>query len=159
MWLVLPDEGVTPEELMTDEKLFALTCSTQQYISEDEWPDQKFMMIHLRMPKFDVSSDFKLTEGLKKLGITDIFDGSAADLTPLVGEDSGMKPSYTSAKQAARVVVDEEGVTAAAYTAMMMAGSAMPPKDEVEFTLDRPFFFALSHNAALPLFTGIVNEP
>jgi len=159
MWLVLPDEGVTPEELMADEKLFLLTCSGKQYLSEKEWPDQKNVRIHLRMPKFDASSDFKLTEGLKKLGVTDIFDGSAADLTPLVGEDSGMKPSYTSAKQAARVVVDEEGVTAAAYTAMVMAGAARPPEEEVEFTLDRPFFFALSHNAALPLFTGIVNEP
>ena len=159
MWLVLPDEGVTPEQLMNDEKLYELTCSGNQYLSEEDWPDQKNVMIHLRLPKFDASSDFKLTEGLKKLGITDIFDSSVADLTPLVGEDSGMKPSYTSAKQAARVVVDEEGVTAAAYTAMMMAGAARPPEEEVEFTLDRPFFFALSHNAGLPLFTGIVNEP
>ncbi len=47
---------------------------------------------------------------------------------------------------------------AAAYTVMMMAGAAMPPKDEVDFTLDRPFLFVVTGADSLPLFVGIVNS-
>ena len=159
MWLVLPDEGVSTDDLLADDKLYELVYSGKMYISEEDWPDQKNVKINLRMPKFDVVSDFGLTEGLKKLGVTDIFTAGKADLTPLVGEDSRNSPAYSAAKQAARVTVDEEGVTAAAYTAMLFATSAMPPKDEVDFTLDRPFIFALSHADGLTLFTGVVSEP
>ena len=60
---------------------------------------------------------------------------------------------------AARVAIDEEGVTAAAYTVMMEAGAAMPPDEEIDFTLDRPFVFAITSQDGLPLFIGIVNTP
>ena len=56
--------------------------------------------------------------------------------------------------------VDEEGCEAAAYTVVMVeAGGAMPPDDEVDFTLDRPFLFAVTGDSDLPLFTGVVNQP
>ena len=35
----------------------------------------------------------------------------------------------------------------------------MPPDDEVDFTLDRPFLFAVTGDSDLPLFTGVVNQP
>ena len=67
---------------------------------------------------------------------------------------------YLSAAQhAARVKIDEEGCTAAAYTVMMAAGTAMPPDDEVDFVLDRPFIFAITGADGLPMFVGIVNNP
>ena len=56
--------------------------------------------------------------------------------------------------------VDEEGCEAAAYTVIMTeCGAAMPPDDEVDFTLDRPFLFAVTGDSDLPLFTGVVNQP
>ena len=60
---------------------------------------------------------------------------------------------------AARVAIDEEGVTAAAYTVMMMAGAAAPPEEEMDFVLDRPFLFAITGADGLPLFVGVVNRP
>ena len=63
------------------------------------------------------------------------------------------------AQHAARVTIDEEGCTAAAYTVMMAAGTAMPPDEEVDFILDRPFLFVLSSLDGLPLFAGVVNDP
>jgi serine protease inhibitor len=40
-----------------------------------------------------------------------------------------------------------------------MAGSwAAPPDDEIDFILDRPFFFVITRSN-LPLFAGVVNEP
>ena len=58
-----------------------------------------------------------------------------------------------------RVAVDEEGVTAAAYTVMAMSGSGMPPEDEMDFTVDRPFLFAITSDDGLPLFVGSVYQP
>lgn len=65
----------------------------------------------------------------------------------------------SKADHAARVAIDEEGVTAAAYTVMMMAGTAAPPEEEMDFVLDRPFLFAITGADGLPLFVGVVNRP
>ena len=57
------------------------------------------------------------------------------------------------------MAIDEEGVTAAAYTVMAAAGSSAPPEDEVDFVLDRPFLFVLASDDGLPLFAGTVAQP
>ena len=115
--------------------------------------------INLSMPRFDVSSDLDLIGGLKELGVTDIFDMDVSNFDPL--EASTDDPLYVSkAQHAARVKVDEEGCEAAAYTVIMVdCGAAMPPDDEVDFVLDRPFLFAVTGESGLPLFTGVVNQP
>ena len=41
----------------------------------------------------------------------------------------------------------------------MEAGAAAPPKDEMDFVLDRPFLFAITGTDGLPLFVGVVNQP
>ncbi|MBR7136536.1 MAG: serine protease, partial [Clostridia bacterium] len=60
---------------------------------------------------------------------------------------------------AARVTVDEEGVTAAAFTEIALAGGAAAPSDEVDITLDRPFLFVITGINGTPLFAGTVCEP
>jgi serine protease inhibitor len=57
------------------------------------------------------------------------------------------------------VTIDEEGVTAAAYTVMEMTGDSAPPVEEVSFTLDRPFLFVLTGQGGEILFSGTVNQP
>ena len=42
---------------------------------------------------------------------------------------------------------------------MMEAGAAMPPDEEVDFILDRPFLFVIESHDGLPLFVGTVNTP
>ena len=43
---------------------------------------------------------------------------------------------------------------------MVFAGAAMPPSEEVDFPLDRPFVFLITNSdGSLPLFAGIVNNP
>lgn len=57
----------------------------------------------------------------------------------------GAKEIFVSTVQHdVRVAIDEEGVTAAAYTVMAMSGAGAPPDDEIDFVLDRPFLFALT---------------
>ena len=65
----------------------------------------------------------------------------------------------SQAEHAVRVAIDEEGVTAAAYTVMASAGSGAPPEEEVDFTLDRPFIFVVTNPNNVPMFIGIVNNP
>ena len=44
-------------------------------------------------------------------------------------------------------------------TVMMMCGEAAPPEEEVDFTLNRPFVFAITGTDGLPLFVGVVHQP
>ena len=59
-----------------------------------------------------------------------------------------------------RVAIDEDGVTAVAYTLIVTKnGAAPPPDDEVDFVVDRPFLFLITGADDVPLFAGVVNQP
>ena len=153
MRLILPDEGVSAEELLNDRGAMdhMMVMKGLEYTTSS-----KYVTVNLSVPKFDVSSRIDLEDGLNKLGITDIFDPVKSDFTPLT--DSVDVIALSQAEQAARVMIDEEGCKAAAFTVMLDAG-AMPPQDKVDFVLDRPFIFELISENGLPLFVGIVNDP
>lgn len=154
MWLFLPDEGVAPEEIVEEVHAF-LQKHPHHYNSGYE--NRKDIQVNLSLPKFDINADLHLEDTLKSMGITDVFDVTQADFTPILpNADDGY---ISDVKHAARVTIDEEGVTAAAFTLILRCGSAMPPDDEVDFVLDRPFLFCVESEDDLPLFTGIVNEP
>lgn len=166
MWLILPDEGYALDKLLDSGEAMDFLLHDKHGRWDEKaqetvgaWPDQKTLKVNLSMPRFDVSSDLDLIEGLKALGVTDVFDWTVSNFDPL--EASTDDPLYISkAQHAARVKVDEEGCEAAAYTVMIMeCGAAMPPDEEVDFTLDRPFLFAITGDSGLPLFTGVVNQP
>ena len=154
MWLILPDKGTGPDDLLASGEAMGFLLAVRS-----GYADSKVLTINLSMPKFDVSSDLSLIEGLKALGVTDVFDGGVSNFDPL--EASTDDPLYVSQVQhAARVKVDEEGCEAAAYTVIMMEPSSAPlPADEMDFILDRPFLFAITGDSGLPLFTGVVNQP
>ncbi len=148
MWLILPDKDKTIDDVLKAGDYIGLTNS-------GEWKDQKQLIINYSVPKFDISSEIDLKNGLKSLGVTDIFETETADFSPL--SDSAMRVS--TAKHAARVVIDEEGCTAAAFTAIEYDGEAEPPEEEIDFILDRPFLFMIESDAGQPLFIGEVNNP
>ena len=154
MWLILPDEGYTPEDLLKDPE--ALSFLSNAAVRSD-WEGNKRPIIHQSIPKFDVSASADLAEGLKALGVTDVFDAQRADFTPALPGAEGVAVSQVS--HAARVTIDEEGCTAAAFTVLPMAGAVPPPDEEVDFTLDRPFLFLVESESGQPLFTGVVNQP
>lgn len=154
MWFLLPDEGVSPEELLSDSEAADFLFSTEK----SEWENVKVLFVNKSIPKFDVSSQFDLDEGLKNLGVTDIFDPEVSDFTPMT-TDAGVPIVLSHANHAARVMIDEEGCTATAFTVLPGVGAAAPPDDEVDFVLDRPFIFCITGDSGLPLFVGIVNCP
>ena len=149
MELILPDEGVTPAMLLEEEEFWDYA------LNPGEWAQQKYLVVRLGLPRFDVAGDLELGKSLRELGVRDVFDASRADFSPL-----GVPEAFLSqVRHAARVKADEEGVEAAAYTVMMVAGAAMPPEERVELTLDRPFVFVLKGNDGAPLFVGVVETP
>ena len=152
MWFILPDEGVSVDDLLQDEQAMSFIV-TNKY----EWVDSKFLIVNLAVPKFDVVSDLDLISGLKALGVSDVFDSEVSDFSPMT-EDTD-EVFLSQVKHAARVMIDEEGCTAVAYTVMPATGSAAPPDEEIDFTLDRPFIFVITGTDGLPLFVGVVNQP
>ena len=154
MWFLLPDEGMSPEGLLQD-------AETMDFLrSHGAWEQSKQLSINVSIPKFDVSSQLDLLEGLTMLGVTDVTDPNRSNFSPLVAEPMDDPVVLSEAKHGVRVAIDEEGLTAAAYTVMAMdTSSAMPPDDTMDFVVDRPFVFAVTDDLGLPLFVGIVNQP
>ena len=152
MWFILPDEGVAVDELLQSEEVLGLMASGPNELAG------KYAVVHLSVPKFDIAAQLDLIGGLMVLGVTDVFDPDVSDFTPMT-TDTDMPIYVSEATHAARVKIDEEGVEAAAFTVIIADGAAAEPEDEIYFTLDRPFLFAISSRDGLPLFTGVVNRP
>ena len=155
MRLILPDEGISPEDLLDDAQVCEYLTQSQQAASANE----RHAFVNMTVPKFDVSSGMNLEDGLKTLGITDIFEPDKADFSPLTANAADAENVYLSkAEQDARVLIDEAGCKAAALTVLEFACTGAPT-EQYEFVLDRPFLFEIISDAGMPLFVGIVNNP
>lgn len=152
MWMVLPDEGVTPQQLLDQGE------AGKFFMSVRDWDNLEAKIINLALPKFDVSSQTSLLEGLKTLGVTDVMDSGSADFSPLSDNAAGL--FLSQAEHSVRVAVDEVGITAAAFTYEVVTpvSAGMDP-EEIDFVLDRPFLFCITSQDGLPLFVGVVNQP
>lgn len=150
MWFILPDEGVSVDTLLENEEVMRL-------MSTGEAGESEYARVYFSVPKFDIASQLDLIDGLKALGVTDVFDPAVSDFTPMTTDTDEIYVS--EATHAARVKIDEEGVEAAAFTVIVGDAAAAEPEDEIYFTLDRPFLFAISSRDDLPLFAGVVNQP
>jgi len=147
MLFILPDEGFTPEDLLTDPNTVRDMLSA---------PQDEYTRIKWSVPRFDVSSNLELTKQLQSLGVTKAFDPTVSDFTPAT---EAVDAALSQVQHAARVTIDEYGCTAAAFTVMMVNGAGMPPDSVLEFDLDRPFLFMIINDSDLPLFVGTVYEP
>lgn len=150
MWLILPDEGVTPEQLIES------GAAAEFVYADKETVDNRYITVDVSLPRFDVSGSIDLAGGLRALGVTDVFDPNVSDFSPMTADADRIFVS--SAAHAARVSVDEEGCTAAAFTVLAESTSCMPPEERVDFALDRPFIFAVTNEVGLALFMGVVND-
>lgn len=151
MWFFLPDEGKTVDDVLLEGQYW-------DFLNPETEPgdSSKYMKVNLSMPKFDIASSGDLKGMLEQLGVTEVFDAAGANFTALTAQT----PVYvTAVNQAARIIVDEQGVKAASYIELPGAGAAMPPEEVIDFILDRPFLFAIADTNGIPVFTGVVNEP
>ncbi len=152
MWFFLPDADKTVDDVLAEGQY--LEYITHSY--EDKDAVSKYMKVNLTVPKFDISSSANLAGMLKNLGVTDVFDPETANFTAITADT----PVFlTAVNQAARIIIDEQGVKAAAYIEIPGAGAAQPPEEIIDFILDRPFVFVIADYNGIPIFTGVVNEP
>ena len=155
MRFLLPDEGTSLERLLADGSAAGGLLGYDMGVS---LPSGKLIW---SVPKFDVSADLELTDALRALGVSDVFDFDRADFSPLVDFDRFDKAvAVTQVQHAARVKIDEKGCEAAAFTAVRADAQSAAPEDlpVVEMDLNRPFAFMITGVDGLPLFLGTVNN-
>ncbi len=147
MYFLLPDEGITIDEMLADPETQAFLANPNGYENNTS------IKVHLSVPKFDAISGVDLADAIKALGADDAFSLAEADFSSLTDEDLYV----SSVLHGARVQMDEDGVKATSYTVIPMAGSPAPPEDEVYFTVDRPFAFFITGDSGDILFVGVIN--
>ena len=112
--------------------------------------------VKMALPKFSFTTpSLRVSSALIALGMSSAFTASA-DFTGITQE----KPLYISdVVHKAMVGVDENGVEAAAATAVMLAGSGLPTNVK-QVTVNRPFFFGIyDRPTSTWLFLGHVTDP
>lgn len=145
MIIILPAEG-TPlkkiEESFTEAKFNDMVKSIE--------PQKTLVFI----PKFTVESGFSMKKVLGEMGLTVPFSDDA-DFSGISGnKDLKVSDAYHKAY----IEVSEEGTTAAAATAVVVAMKSMPNFNV--FDANRPFMFILRHKATNTiLFIGRVAKP
>lgn len=148
MWFILPDEGMTIDDVLNNGTYMEMLLS-------NEWEDYKRMKVNLMVPMFDISSTMDLSDGLKNMGMTDVFNQELGVYTKLTSDTPIW---FTGVNQSVRVEIDTEGVKAASYIEIAGAGSAALPDEIIDFVLNRPFIFVITKDN-VPLFAGCVNDP
>ena len=149
IWFILPFEGVDVNDIRCSEEL-------ERFLTDPYSFEHRSAMVTIKIPKFDISSSSDLRKTMEDMGLTRIFDSSKAQFNEVVSEYESLYVSEI--KHGARMKLDEEGIEAAAYTAMILNGMSLPT-EFIDFILDRPFLFVLNSRSNVALFTGIVNDP
>lgn len=155
MWFILPDEDKSIEDILASGEYLDMISAYENSSTDAVWENSKSIRVNFYLPKFDVSSDINLNQGLRDLGVESVFEPGRADFSPITESEAFLG----KIRHAARVAIDEEGCTAAAFTEEMMCGTGMPPEDEIDFVLDRPFIFVITSDVGHPLFIGTVYNP
>jgi serpin B len=126
---------------------------TAEYI-KIVWDHLKFGNVILSMPRWKMSQEFELSEGLQKLGMKTAF-GPEADFSRMTEESLRV----SSVVHKACICVDENGTVASAWGGLggYLCNDSSEP---VEIRLDRPFVYLIIHNpTGAILFGGRVMDP
>ncbi|RUS46527.1 serpin family protein [Cohnella sp. AR92] len=146
MVFILPDEGVSPQELLSSpEKAKAAFEGGQDGHGEVVW----------QIPKFRFGTKLDLKDALIRLGLTSAFEQNA-DFSGITDK----RASLTGVRQETHIGIDENGVEASAFTEILYAGGAAPlSKDRAEMVLNRPFIYGITAPNGALLFIGICENP
>ncbi len=146
---LLPNEG-------TDVYAFAASLNGDTW--KNMWAQKSYETVYTRIPEFTYDSTMDLTPVLQEMGMVDLFNGTAADLTGLGTCDLG-NLFCSGVYQKTFIEVSRHGTKAAAVTwGSNECGSAAPMEPKYVY-LDRPFVYAIVDNATgLPLFMGVVTR-
>lgn len=143
---LLPDEG----ESVYD---FAATLSGQAWLAA--WQGATRASVDVRIPEFIYDSAMALKPALQKMGLSDLFDSGAADLSGISDTALYCDGVY----QKTYIEVSRHGTKAAAITWGDNKDCSAAPVEPKRIYLDRPFVYAIVESqTGLPLFVGVVTE-
>jgi len=148
MIILLPKRG---DGLAEFEKTLTLESLSQ-------WPARfRKRKVIVSVPKFKMTSQFRLADVLKSMGMTDAFVPDVADFSGM----NGKRDLFISAViHKAYVDVNEEGTEAAAATAVVVGVTSVMPGRTPVFRADHPFLFLIRDNdSGSILFIGRVMNP
>lgn len=140
--------------------------SNLKTMKKENFKDGVVTLVQGYIPMFDYDDELKLMEDLQKLGIKDVFDINKADLSGMLTKDN--KEYISSASHKAKIEFSNDGIRAAAVTAMGGAGAAAGgfdyffeiPIEKIDITFDKPFMYIIRDKATGEVwFTGSVYEP
>ena len=145
-----------PEEQSATEYAASLTGSDlHQALTNHSYRD-----VIAAIPQFEEDCSMELSQTLKAMGMTDLFDEDDADLTAM--GTSTMGNLYVSrVLHETAISVTPQGTKAGAATAVEVNDAAAAPSDEppVEVILDRPFVYLIVETGSMtPLFMGVLND-
>ena len=146
MIFVLPKKGLPPESLLEDPAFLPALLRQKN-------PDTHLGEVRWSIPRFDLSSQLKLNDTIRSLGVTDLLDRERSDLTALTPSSAFL----SQVSQMTRMKLHEGGIEASAVTIAECATLGLPPEDKelCIMNLNRPFLFVLEMES-LPLFVGVV---
>ena len=114
--------------------------------------------LNITIPKFKYDYNLNLKSDLQTLGIKEAFTNEA-NFSNMTSNSEGLH--IDSALHKADIEFSEEGIKAAAVTAIMVTGnSIMPQEKPEEIVIDNPFLYAIRDKANGEIwFVGTVYEP
>lgn len=133
-------------------------------LEKDSFKDGVITEIYGYIPMFKMDYELDFIKDLKRLGITDVFDSSKADLSNLTSSDAFI----TDAKHKANIEFSNKGIKAAAATAVGGKGAADckfdyiydVPVEKIDMTFDKPYLFLIRDKESGEIwFSGTVYEP
>eukprot|EP01026_Neomeris_dumetosa_P056324 TRINITY_DN5149_c0_g1_i2.p1 TRINITY_DN5149_c0_g1~~TRINITY_DN5149_c0_g1_i2.p1 ORF type:complete len:412 (-),score=40.16 TRINITY_DN5149_c0_g1_i2:1038-2273(-) len=150
-----------------DQVYVSIDVLGEQLLQEDGLVEQLLSsgtqpVVELTMPKFTLEFDTELSGPLQRLGIVDAFSPGVADFSEMLQEDSPLADDLYISEgfHKAKIIVDEEGTTAAAATGIVITERSAGIRRQDVFTVDQPFVFMLLHKpTASVLFMGQVTDP
>lgn len=147
MVIMLPSKNATLIRTIDNLRIFGLYNVIDSLNQSEEDPE-----LEIFLPRFSITSDYKLTSILKELGLHDIFDPQLVNLSKI-----SRHPIHISQFiQKSKIDVNEKGTTAAAASAATLSFQSLPS----QFYVNRPFAFMIIERMTNSiLFCGHVKNP
>lgn len=148
MNVILPNEGVSPEEALAEIDLDSIHYKR----GHTEMGPDTIYCPSLSLPKFNLNDKIELNESLKKIGLENVFSKNFNNIA------NGAH--VTNVKQLTHLEIDEDGAKGAAITTISMEGAAMQEYKHVHVDVNRPFIVTINnpyHHEVL--FIGLINDP
>ena len=136
-------------------------------IKKENFKEGVITQIDGYIPFFNYSYDMDLMNNLKDLGVTDVFDGTKANLSKMIS-DEVKGASVTDVKHKADIDFSNDGIKAAAVTVAGGLGDNAPgfeykfdvPVETIDLSFDKPYMYIIRDKSSGEVwFAGTVYEP